>query len=88
MSRLSEIIEGWKNNLIPKEEEKEFIEAVHQERMNICNECPYISTKHRSIRPDVHCVQCGCTLAAKTRSFTSACPLNKWGAIEKDKKDE
>lgn len=83
MSKLGEIIEGWKNNLYPAEKIREVIEEVHQERMKICNECPEISSKHNTpLRFDLHCTKCGCTLAAKTKSFKSGCPLDKWGPIE------
>lgn len=76
--KLSNIYEGWKNNLFPPEHLKEAIEEMHKERMEICNACPYISTKHKTMRPDVHCTQCGCTLAAKTKVFSEQCPLGKW----------
>jgi len=81
MSKLDEIIEGWRNNLFPPLEKKEIIKTISEERMKICNECPFISTKHSSIRPDVHCTKCGCTLAAKTKSLNSACPEKKWEAV-------
>ena len=83
MSRLDEIYHGWKNNLFPAEEEKEIINEASSERRKICEECEFISTKHFTIRPDVHCTQCGCTLAAKTKSLESECPLKKWVKWEK-----
>lgn len=86
--KLSELIEGWKNNLIPKAEEKDFIEAVSAERMKICNDCSMISTKHKTIRPDVHCTHCSCTLAAKTKCLTCECPLKKWLAINKEENEQ
>lgn len=82
--KLNEFIEGWKNNLLPKADEKEFIELVSAERMKICEECPRISTKHKTMRPDVHCTECSCTLAAKTRCLICECPLHKWLAINKE----
>jgi hypothetical protein len=84
MNRLKIFIEGWKNNLLPAEDEKELIEMISKERMKVCNACPHISTKHKSIRPDVHCVKCSCTLAAKTRAFEAGCPLQYWVAINKN----
>jgi hypothetical protein len=75
---LSEMLEGWKNNLLPKEEMKTLIEAVHSERIAICEACEFHSKNHLSIRPDVHCTNCGCTLAAKTRCLSCSCPINKW----------
>ena len=75
---LSEMLEGWKNNLLPKEEMKTLIEAVHSERIAICEACEFHSKNQLSIRPDVHCTNCGCTLAAKTRCLSCSCPINKW----------
>jgi hypothetical protein len=75
---LGQIIEGWKNHLLPEERTKAFIEHVSNQRMDICNACEHVSTKHNTIRPDVHCIECGCTLAAKTKCLTCECPLKKW----------
>jgi hypothetical protein len=75
---LGQIYEGWKNHLLPEERKKAFIEHVSNSRMAICNECEHVSTKHKTIRPDVHCIECGCTLSAKTKCLTCECPLKKW----------
>lgn len=75
---LGQIIEGWKNHLLPEERKKAFIEHVSLSRMAICNECEHVSTKHKTMRPDVHCIECGCTLSAKTKCLTCECPLKKW----------
>jgi len=75
---LGQIIEGWKNHLLPEERKKAFIEHVSNERIAICNSCEHVSTKHKTIRPDVHCIECGCTLSAKTKCLTCECPLKKW----------
>jgi len=85
MSKLGEIVEGWKNNLTPEALLDKQIINVSKERIGICNECEHISTKHKSKRPDVHCVECGCTLSAKTKCLSCACPLNKWLAVEQNK---
>ncbi len=79
--KLSEIYEGWKNKLFPAQELKEIINRVSEERMVICNSCDLISTKHDSIRPDIHCTNCGCTLSAKTKCLSCKCPLDKWGSL-------
>jgi hypothetical protein len=79
---LNQIIEGWKNHLLPEERTKAFIEDISLERLAICNECDEHSSKHSSIRPDAHCVECGCTLSAKTKCLTCECPLKKWSATE------
>lgn len=78
---LEQIYEGWKNHLLPEKNEKELIEDVSKSRLAICEECEFISTKHTSIRLDVHCTNCGCTLSAKTKCLTCECPLKKWQAV-------
>jgi hypothetical protein len=82
---LSQIYEGWKNHLLPEERNKAFIEHVSQERNNICVQCSehsYNKPEYTTVRPDAHCTNCGCTLAAKTKCLTCECPLKKWGATE------
>mgnify|MGYP006286181149 CR=1 FL=1 len=80
MINFSQIYEGWKNNLFPAEEMKEHIRSVSSQRMSICEGCEYISSKFSSVRPDIHCTHCGCTLAAKTKCLSCSCPINKWTA--------
>ena len=77
----SKIYEGWKNNLFPAEHMKDIIKAVSDDRLKICAMCPSHSKNHSSIRPDDHCTECGCTLAAKTKCFSCECPLGKWMAV-------
>jgi len=84
---LAQIIEGWNNHLFPEERIKAFIEYVSNERIAICEACDKHSSKHTSIRPDAHCVECGCTLSAKTKCLTCECPLKKWGATAIPKED-
>ena len=66
--KLGEIQDGWKN-LIWKNKE---VEMVAFRRATICSTCP-------SNKLNV-CSECGCPLAAKTRStkITNKCPLDKW----------
>ena len=75
---LGQIYEGWKNHLLPEERKKAFIEHVSLSRLAICNECDEHSSKHKTMRPDAHCVNCGCTLSAKTKCLNCECPLKKW----------
>jgi hypothetical protein len=84
----SQIYEGWKNNLFPAKEMRSYIKQVGDERMAICEGCEFISTKHNSPRPDVHCTNCGCTLAAKTKCLSCECPLKKWTAVVSSPEEE
>lgn len=86
---LSMVYEGWRNKLFPPAELKALIKKVSEERMEICNACENISTKHRSIRPDVFCIDCGCTLSAKTKCLSCSCPIDKWvGMMTDEQYDE
>lgn len=86
--KFSQIYEGWKNNLFPAKDMRKYIKEVGEERMAICEDCDLISTKHKTIRPDVHCTDCGCTLAAKTKCLSCECPLQKWKAVMSDREEE
>lgn len=79
-NKLGEIAEGWINNLTPANLLDERIKTIANTRMEICNNCEYISTRHKTLRPDVHCTDCGCPLAAKTKSLQSECPKGFWGS--------
>jgi hypothetical protein len=78
MSKLGEIAEGWKNNLTPESMLAPHILEVAKTRISICQNCEFISTKHKSLRPDIHCTDCGCTLSAKTKCLSCECPKQKW----------
>ena len=84
----SQIYEGWKNNLFPAKDMRDYINTVGEERMAICESCDLISTKHQSIRPDVHCTDCGCMLSSKTKCLSCACPLDKWKAVIASRDEE
>lgn len=90
MSKIKQIVEGWKNNLFPSEEEAAVIKAVGDERMSICNSCRYHSgnAKVRTLRPDAFCTKCGCTLSAKTKCLSCECPLGYWKALLTEKEEE
>jgi len=82
---LVQIVEGWKNHLLPEERTKAFIAHVSETRTAICNKCAEHSSNkknYKTIRPDAHCTNCGCTLSAKTKCLTCECPLKKWLATE------
>ena len=86
--KFKEIVEGWRNDLIPPEHLKSLIENVSEERLAICRACPFDSINakangYNSIRIDEHCTKCGCPLSKKTKSLKSECPLDppKWEKI-------
>ena len=85
---VGEIYEGWKNKLLPDADMKEQIELVSTERMAICDGCVNHSKNHKTVRPDVHCVSCGCTLSAKTKCLSCKCPINKWTAVLNDEQQD
>ena len=63
-------------------------------RMEICEQCPHHSENakklngYKTVRPDAHCTNCGCTLAAKTKCLSCECPLKRWEAILTDEQEE
>tara|TARA_B110000037_G_scaffold13539_1_gene14270 strand:+ start:1222 stop:1518 length:297 start_codon:yes stop_codon:yes gene_type:complete len=79
--KLSEIYEGWRNKILPPEKLKDKIAEVSAERIAICDGCDNHSINHKTVRPDAHCVSCGCTLSAKTKCLSCSCPINKWKAV-------
>jgi hypothetical protein len=66
------IIEGFTNLALSKV--KLLVEEaviLSNERMNVCNKCPFKSKKNT-------CKKCGCFLPAKTKVKLEKCPINKW----------
>lgn len=86
--KLNEIVEGWRNKLVPPEKLKGIIDQVAKERNIICMNCLFHSRFHNTFRPDDHCTQCGCTLSAKTRCLSCQCPLEKPLWVPVDVKSE
>lgn len=79
---LSQIYLGWRNNLFPPAKIKRLIENTSAERLDVCESCPFHSRYHNTpLRPDAHCTDCGCNLAAKTKCLSCACPQNMWEAL-------
>ena len=87
-TKFGQILEGWRNNLIPPEHLKKEIEKVSSERISICESCKFHSKNYKSIRPDAHCVSCGCTLSAKTKCLSCNCPKDKWKAEMSSEEEE
>ena len=90
---VKQIIEGWRNDLIPPKELKELIMRVANERLIVCQSCEFNSNLakeqgYTSIRVDYHCTKCGCPLKKKTKCLSCSCPIEKWLAVATDEEDE
>ncbi len=89
MINFREIIEGYRNLVIPPSHMKKTIELIAAERMSICDECPLHSKNHDTpLRPDDHCTDCGCMLKAKVACLSCACPQNKWTPVMANSDEE
>lgn len=88
---VTQIIEGWRNELIPPAHLKKAIKQASRERMSVCNVCEFNSKNkkgYHSLRIDEHCTDCGCTLSAKTKCLSCCCPLDYWTAIVSHEEEE
>lgn len=83
-----QILEGITNSLI----RDEFVEDVAKARLEVCDICTEKDIEGTEcVMPGSKpcCSLCGCSLAFKTRSLSSACPANKWFAlIEEEDEDK
>jgi hypothetical protein len=60
-------------------------------RHDICDGCEHLDTKGKECavkKTQPCCAECGCSLAFKTRSLSSECPLGKWDAIATEEQEE
>jgi hypothetical protein len=57
-------------------------------RMAVCDPCELNSKFHKGFRPDEHCMECGCTISAKTACLSCACPLDKWKEVMTSEQEE
>lgn len=86
-----QILEGVTNSIFKKED----VEEIAKSRMEICFFCDvYTETSEGCMVPGTSpcCNQdkggCGCSLAFKTRSLSSECPLGHWKAeLSQDEED-
>ena len=67
MSKLSEIIAGWKNFVFANPR----VEKLAIERIKICVDCD-------DLRANNTCSLCNCYMPAKVRSPRSRCKIKKW----------
>ncbi len=77
------IAEGIMNNIFKKED----VEAIAEERMEICKGCDKLDTKGDKCEVPYTqpcCGECGCSLGIKLRSLNAACDLGKWDAVLTD----
>ena len=84
-----QIAEGIKNNIF----KQDHIEALAEERMDICNKCPHLDregTKCEVPGTQPCCGICGCSLALKTRALSSSCPDDKpkWNAVVTEEQED
>lgn len=80
----TKILEGIKNTIV----RDEFVEEVSNMRYSICNDCSSKGTKCAVKGTGPCCNECGCSLAFKTRSLSSDCPLGKWQAIATEEEED
>jgi hypothetical protein len=88
--KIAKVYEGWRNKLIPPNHLKLKILEVAEARMDICNECFWNSSNRKnyvSVRPDIHCIDCGCTLSAKVKCLSCACGKGFWKAELTEEQD-
>jgi hypothetical protein len=80
----SQIFEGIKNSVI----RDETVEEISRLRYDICDECSSKGKKCAVKGTAPCCNECGCSLAFKTRSLSSECPLGKWQAIMTEEEEQ
>jgi len=73
----NQILEGITNAVL----RDEYVESVSRVRMKMCKVCPSKGTKCAVPGTAPCCDECGCSLAFKTRSLSTECPLGKWSAV-------
>jgi hypothetical protein len=78
------IVEGIKNSII----RDEFVEDIARMRHDICDNCDVKGKKCAVKGTGPCCNECGCSLAFKTRSLSSSCPLGKWEALLTEEEEE
>lgn len=85
------IWEGLKNRIF----KTEHVEAIYEERFNICRVCENLDTTGEGchVQATAPCCNkntggCGCSLALKLRSLSSSCPIKKWEAVVNEQEEE
>lgn len=83
----SQIFQGWRNELLPPEKIKEFLEQLSAERLSLCIDCPANSTPGK-IGMTSRCTECDCWLRPKSKCTDCSCPIAKWGAVLSPEQDD
>ena len=78
------IMEGIKNSII----RDEFVEDVAKHRREVCDACEFKGDKCVMPGTAPCCNECGCSLAFKTRSLSSECPVGKWKALMSEEEED
>ena len=78
------IFEGITNEVI----RDEIVEEIAELRHDICNKCEFKGNDCAVPGTGPCCNECGCSLAFKTRSLASECPLGKWEALISEEEEE
>jgi len=79
-----QIVEGITNSII----RDETVEEISRLRYDICDSCLSKGRKCAVKGTAPCCNECGCSLAFKTRSLSSSCPLGKWDALVTEEQEE
>jgi hypothetical protein len=82
--KINDILNGWANYAMPKNQE---VLEIAKSRAEICVGCDYIKYGlHAAILPDyslkktqgAYCGDCLCPISTAVRSKNYKCPKNKW----------
>ena len=85
----NKILEGIRNSAFKRDD----VEQIANERLAICrsNDCGFHDPNGISeaavVKGQESCSSCVCKLTWKTRSLSSSCPVNSWGAILSDSEE-
>jgi hypothetical protein len=79
-----QIFEGISNTIV----KDAVVEQIAQLRYDICYDCEHKGRKCAVKGTAPCCNECGCSLAFKTRSLSSDCPLGKWKAILSEEEED
>lgn len=80
LQKFKEIINAWVIANNPSEEQK----VLAENRLKICDTCPFKKIVSEKISVGTICGECGCPLSKKVFSTEfNACPKKKWEEVDK-----